>query len=214
MNLRERPIVDEPTPDEDSKSTRKKRHFQQRASRQSRGPPLSPAKRSRRSVHALQHNQTVLDEKSNLIPRGSSSPCTLKKAPISEAEALAEKKSLTSLESRTLVRALESYGHNYPYISDLVLPIFGDSDASPKTLPQIRARCEQLIRSIVSEASISIPSNRLSTWLAKDVFQPPPLGHQSRLPSRKRRPPAPLKPRIEGTRKSSRQLKQRTRLDL
>ena len=212
MNLRERPGTDIPTPDEDPKSTRKKRQLQPRASGQNRGPSGSPAKRSRRSVHAMQ-NQKVLDEKSNLIPLGGSPPGALKKSPTTEAEALAEKKQLASLESRTLVRALESYGHNYPYISELVLPIFGSEDASPKTLPQVRARCQQLIRSIMTSASASIPNNRLSSWIAKDVFKPPPPGQKPK-PPRKRRLPAPPKPRVEGSRKSSRHQKQRHVMDL
>ena len=212
MNLRERPSTGMATPDEDPKSTKKKRQLQSRASGQSRGPAASPAKRSRRSVHAMQ-NQKVLDEKSNLIPLGSSPPGALKKPPTTEAEALAEKKQLASLESRTLVRALESYGHNYPYISDLVLPIFGSKDASPKTLPQVRARCQQLIRSIMTSASASIPNNRLSSWIAKDVFKPPPPGQKTK-PPRKRRTPAPPKPRVEGSRKSSRHQKQRHVMDL
>ena len=219
MNLRERPNSDLLDEEENSNSTKRKRQQRQL---QPRGPSTSPAKRSRRSVHAMQ-NQKVLDENSNIIPLGGSPPGTLKKAPTTEAEALAEKKHLASLESRTLVRALESYGHNYSYISSLVLPIFGNAvPPPPKTLPQVRARCQQLIRSIMSSASTSISNNRLlASWVAKDIFKPPPPGTQTQKKASaaasaasRRRQSAPAKPRVEGSRKSSRQQKQRHMMDL
>lgn len=208
VNLRERPVTILPEVDEGPIPSTKKRQSRQ-LQLKAIGPSISPAKRSRRSVHSIQNENT------NIIPLLGTPPATLKNAPTTEAEALVEKKHLASLESRTLVRALESYGHNYEYISSLVLPIFGNAVPNPpKTLPQVRARCQQLIRSIMSTASTSISSKQLASWEAKEVFEPPPPDQKPIAPAKKRRQSAPPEPRVEGSRKSSRQQKERDVLDL
>jgi len=210
MNLRERPeLAQSETTEEGTVANQKRQQRQPRAPGQIADRlPFSPAKRSRRSVHSLQI-QGALDEFNPV-------PTTLAKAQTSKAETIAEKKHFASLESRTLVRALESYGHDYDYISSLVLPIFGNAKVSSKSLPQVRARCQRLIRSTVSSASASsLSKKQLSSWLAKDVFTPPPPDKKAnKTKSTVRHQKAPLKSRVEGSRKSSRHQTQRELMNL
>ena len=217
MTLREKPktilpeLAEDPASSERRRKSRSKEPLDQTASVGQNGLSVSPARRSRRSVHTTQQ-QKILDE-TTVLGATAAVASTPKKAPPSSDEDLIEKKRLQSLESRTLMRALESYGHDYPYISSVVFPVFGGSSA-PKSIPQVRARCQQLIRSIISSASAQIPKRLLTNWVAENVHVPPPPDQKPQKAAASKKAPSESKPRAEGTRKSSRHHKHRTLMDL
>ena len=173
--------------------------------------------------------QKVMEESRKTAQAGGAAGAA-KNPPATDKVAESQKKYVSSLESRALMRALESYGHNYPYIQSVVLPVFGNTGPE-KSLPQVRARCHQMIRSIMASASATIPKRVLASWVPKEVFTPPPpttpenkkkARKQEKRQSNKvqarssargpaRSTPAPP---VEGTRRSSRHQKHRQLMDL
>ncbi|CAB9514457.1 specific histone demethylase 1 homolog [Seminavis robusta] len=195
MSLRERPQA--VLPEQTAPPQRRKKATQAQANN---GTSVTPhAKRSRRSSYAMGDGTT---------------PSSNGKAPAVDADNEQNDKLVASLERRTLMRALESYGHNYSYIQSVVLPIYGNASVQ-RTLPQVRARCQQLIRSIMSTASAGLPKKLLDSWVSKEVYVPPKIEEKQKkkaASTRRKRPEK--KPPAEGTRKSSRHQKQRTLMNL
>jgi monoamine oxidase len=207
MNLRERPDADRP--EEPTAQSRMSTLQSAAKSVPKNGVSAKPAKRSRRSVYVMQSNV-----QKSATPGTSGAVAT---TPSADVEGDAQrKKQLASLESRTLMRALESYGRNYPYIQSIVLPIYGNPASAQKTVPQLRARCQQLFRSIASSASATLPKRLVDSWVAKDVFipPPPPPPVEDKPKTAKASKTRAVKPPVEGTRKSYRTQKHRTLLNL
>ena len=92
---------------------------------------------------------------------------------------------LTALEDRTLLRSVESYGTNFAFIQDTILPVHGKD--STKSLVQIQSRCHKLLRS-----GKAIKPNRIrnawKSWIS-DTLVPPTNASASgkRLNGRKSR---------------------------
>jgi hypothetical protein len=103
---------------------------------------------------------------------------------------------------------LESFGADYSYIQSTVLPVYG-STLPQKTFAQLRARCQQLVGSIL--ASVPVPKRVLDYWVAKNVDVPPPLGKKA-CSSGKRKPVD--NPEVQATRRSTREHKQREIMNL
>ena len=213
MNLRERP--DEHRAHE-ATAPRRKSTLQSAAKGVASGVYSTPAKRSRRSVYVMEAQRQA---KSN-DPKGTISAGAVvggTKVSLSNMTGDSQqKKQLASLESRTLMRSLESYGHNYAYIQSVALPIYGNPASAQKSTPQLRARCQQLFRSVASSASTTLPKRLVDLWIAKEVFVPPPSSSDDETSTAKIRTKRAVfvKPQVEGTRKSSRAQKFRTLLNL
>lgn len=75
---------------------------------------------------------------------------------------------LESMEDRSLIRAVESYGRDFDYVRESTLPIFGSSFR--KTAKQVRDRCRQLFWGKRREKEF--PSSAISwrSWTAKTVY--------------------------------------------
>lgn len=175
----------------------------------------SPARRSRRSFYSVQPFYSVQQQKALETTTAGKSLATgssngVKRTPSTEHQ----KKHISSLEGRTIMRALESYGYDYEYIQSTILPVFGSS-TTKKTLAQMRARCQQLTRSMISSASPSIPRKVLDFWITKSIYKPPPWGRK-RLSTHKMdaAEQRAVKPRVGATRRSFRESKQRHLMNL
>jgi Flavin containing amine oxidoreductase len=85
---------------------------------------------------------------------------------------LNENPNMASLEDLTLLRGLESYGSNYEFLLEMVLPVQLDDSNLSRTqqlsLSQLRKRCQMLLPTLRSLRAVSTPSWK--RWVAKTVY--------------------------------------------
>jgi Flavin containing amine oxidoreductase len=116
-----------------------------------------PARRSPRAIVPNQQKVNPTNEPVNGVATEASS----------DANPQNSIRDLTVLEDATLVRGIESYGNNYEYLLEKLVPVYGSDNNM--TLSQLRKRCRHL-RSLLRKdrGSSAAPWKR---WVAKTVYQ-------------------------------------------
>lgn len=79
----------------------------------------------------------------------------------------ADAASIRQLEDRMLLRSLESYGADYEYIQEVILPVYGAENDRRGNLTQIQSRCHRLVKSSQLRPPSRPRNSIMKNWIAK-----------------------------------------------